>query len=241
MGGGSSVQNSFIGRLQTKSMKRVASKLMLTSVSVTQKLGWNKENRPPKSKDNNAASPDAKLLLIRQLLVEENIHCASFLKLIELNGNKVFLEKCEILEEMERKVFRRMFFVNGDSDDYHQLDNIIPLKDLFAVDSTSPPAVHIVFDKLYKFIYNYRASYVRWMGILNMLQDELLLQIVNDYDEFIVCQAKTPQKTPKNTRRTVSSASVSDEVTHQHIMQYPYPSLDGYSRNPTTKWGEIIP
>ena len=225
---------------------------------MTQKLvGWNKKetHRQPRSNNNEIVfshsksnsledvSPDSKLVLIRQLLAKENVHCASFLKLIELNGNKVFVDKCAILEEMERKVFGRMFLVDGDSDDYHQLDDIVCLKDLLAVDNTSSPAIHTVFEKLYKYIYNYQASYERWMEILSMLQDELLLQLVNDYDAFIVCQAKTPQKTPKKTHRNVSISVVSDEITHQHIMQYP-PEVCNSSQDPSClkkEWAEVVP
>jgi len=271
MGAGSSVAISFFGYLQATSADRVVSKLILTSIStITQKLvGWNKKEthgQPKinnneivnphsksnnnetvffhsKSNDNEDVSPDPKLVLIRQLLVKENVHCASFLKLIELNGNKVFVDKCAILEEMERKVFGRMFLVDGDSDDYHQLDDIVCLKDLLAVDNTSSPAIHTVFEKLYKYIYNYQASYERWMEILSMLQDELLLQLVNDYDAFIVCQAKTPQKTPKKTHRNVSISVVSDEITHQHIMQYP-PEVCNSSQDPSClkkEWAEVVP
>jgi len=143
-----------------------------------------------KHKQQKGTSPafptfDTKLTSIRELLDKGHVEHESFKQLVQLHGDKIFLEKYNLLVDIQRKIFQRILLLQNEVGDFHQLDDIVSLKDLLAVDSTSSPAIHTVFAKLYKFIYNYQASYERWIEILSTLEDELLLQIVGDYDDFI--------------------------------------------------------
>ena len=135
--------------------------------------------------DSNPSETEVKVQSIRELLDKESSQPSSFEKLIKLRGNIAFVEKYKILEDIQKKIFARMLMEDSSPDDIHQLDDIVSAKVLLTIDCETSPAIHTVFAKLYKFIYNYQASYERWIEILSTLEDELLLQIVGDYDDFI--------------------------------------------------------
>jgi len=128
-------------------------------------------------------SLEMKLLTIRNLVDSSN--SAPFRKLVDKHDHKVFLEKFQILEEIERKIFCRMLVVGYVPDEYHHLDDLVSLQELLALDSSSSAPIHLACEKLRKFVCNYQTSYERWMEILSSLQDELLMQLIGDYDEYM--------------------------------------------------------
>lgn len=193
MGSASSITKSFIVSVPSGIINKVASKIhnAAPTWSVSQKLTaksllhHQKQLCEQSISDIEANTVDKNLLAIRDLLDKDNAGRGSFVKLVELRGKKVFVEKYDKMEEMQKKIFHRRMMDEFENDDYHQLDDIICSKDLLTIDCATTPAIHSVFEKLYKFIYNYQTSYERWMEILGVLEDELLAQLVIDYNELI--------------------------------------------------------
>jgi len=107
-----------------------------------------------------------------------------FQKLVKKNGHEAYLEKFQILENIERKIFCRMLMVEHIPNEYHQLDEIVSLEAFLTLDSASSAPIHMVCEKLRRFVCNYQTSYERWLEILSSLQDELLMQLIGDYDEY---------------------------------------------------------
>ena len=127
-----------------------------------------------------------KLLSIRELVDNESTKSSiEFQALVDQHGHKIFLEKFQILEDIERKIFYRMLMIEHVPNEYHQLNEIVSLQEFLALDSASSLPIHRVCEKLQKFVRNYQTSYERWIDILNSLQDELLIQVMEDYDEYM--------------------------------------------------------
>jgi len=133
----------------------------------------------------NASPLEMKLLSIRDLVINESNASASFRKVVDEHGDKDFLEKFQILDLIERKIFCRMLIAEYVPDEYHQLDDLVSLQEFLALDSSFSAPIHMVCEKLRKFVCNYQTSYERWLEILSSLQDELLMQLISDYDEYM--------------------------------------------------------
>jgi len=131
--------------------------------------------------EDSIVSFGMKLLFMRELLMDDNYQ---FKMLIYAHYNKEFLEKYNLLQEIQRKIFCRMLLAD-DPDEYHQLDDLVSLQEFLALDSSFSAPIHMVCEKLRKFVCNYQTSYERWLEILSSLQDELLMQLIGDYDEYV--------------------------------------------------------
>jgi len=199
----SSLVGEMLARIATKKFIFVSfSAFSVPSTMVGKKqLVWSTENPA----DMKKVSLEMKLFSIRNLMDSGN--SASFRKFVDENGHKDFVEKFLILEAIERKIFCRMFMVEYVPDEYHQLDDLVSLQEFLALDSSSSAPIHMVCEKLRKFVCNYQTSYERWMEILSSLQDELLAQLIGDYDEYMGCNDYADIKHKKEKLPETSSAA----------------------------------
>jgi len=171
--------------LTGKILSRITSKNLIPSTSSGNCCAPTVTEESSPLRNCNASPLEMKLLYIRDLVTNETKDSASFQKVVDEHGDKDFLEKFQILDLIERKIFCRMLMVEHVAGEYHQLDEIVPLQDILSLDNASSAPIHMVCEKLRKFVCNYQTSYERWLEILSSLQDELLAQLIGDYDEYM--------------------------------------------------------
>jgi len=193
MGGASSIVKAVIGSSNgglignnMKLLKLISSASSSSVSAMIHKVPSTLLNNSEIHDDMKKVVPlEIKLMSIRDLAVGEQKGSLKFHNLVDKHGDKDFLEKFQILEEIERKIFCRMLMVEYVPDEYHQLDEIVDLQEIISLDNPSSAPIHMVCEKLRKFVCNYQTSYERWLEILSSLQDELLMQLIGDYDEYM--------------------------------------------------------